>query len=208
MRFVSVKTYRTALLAALSTMLLGAAPVADAAKPATTPARGAADNALAPQSLQWQARGEAQMAKGELAAATDSFEAALVADPRNRHAYVGIARIAEAQGLPGKAVRFYREALELEPNDLDILELQGKALLMRGAKARAEVNLERLRKLCAQPCPQGDRLAAAVTHAPRLASQSAPADAPTNPAAVAAAEKSEKETPATNAPAIEEEVQE
>lgn len=132
--------------------------------------RGLADNQLAPMSQTQLSIGENLMAKGELNAAIDHFEAALVADPRNRRAYVGLARVAEAQGLPGKAVRFYREALELEPNDLDILELQGKALLMRGARASATANLERLKKLCAAPCPQSDRLAATLNEPPKVAS--------------------------------------
>lgn len=146
-----------------------AGKVAAASSTATAPQRGLADNALSPLSMEWQAKAEEQLARGELAAATDSFEAALVADPRNRRAYAGLARVAEAQGMPGKAVRFYREALELEPNDLDILELQGKALLMRGAKARAELNLERLKMLCTAPCPQRERLAMAIADAPRVA---------------------------------------
>lgn len=145
---------------------------ADAAKPRAAapdaaPARGLPDSQLAPLSLRMMKAGEAQLAAGNADAATDSFEAALAADPRNRRAYIGMARAAEAQGLPGKAVRFYREALEIDPNDLAALELQGMAFVERGAKARAEDNLERVRKLCEADCPQADRLAAAIARGPK-----------------------------------------
>jgi tetratricopeptide (TPR) repeat protein len=145
---------------------------ADAAKPRSAapdaaPARGLPDSQIAPLSLQMLKAGDAQLAAGNANAATDSFEAALAADPRNRRAYIGMARAAEAQGLPGKAVRFYREALEIDPNDLSALELQGIAFVERGAKARAEDNLVRVRKLCEADCPQADRLAAAIARGPK-----------------------------------------
>jgi Tfp pilus assembly protein PilF len=152
-------------------LALGAAP-ASAAKPRTAtpeaaPARGLPDSQLAPLSLQMMKAGEAHLAAGKPDAATDSFEAALAADPRNRRAYMGLARAAEAQGLPGKAVRFYREALELDPNDLAALEAQGLALVERGATARAGDNLDRVKKLCQGSCPEADRLAAAIAKGPK-----------------------------------------
>jgi Tfp pilus assembly protein PilF len=124
--------------------------------------------------------GEALLAQGKTQAATDSFEAALAADPRNQRAYLGLARAAEAEGLPGKAVRFYREALEIDPNDLAALELQGMALVQRGAKARAETNLERLKQLCSTACPQADRLAAAIAKGPAQPAQTAALSQPAN----------------------------
>lgn len=156
------------------------------AVPAAAPARGLPDNQIAPLSLEKLKAGEALLAQGKAQDATDLFEAALAADPRNRQAYIGLARAAEADGLPGKAVRFYREALEIEPNDLAALELQGVALVERGAKARAESNLERVKTLCDGPCPQADRLAAAIARGPKTpptvtaADQTAKADSDEN----------------------------
>lgn len=132
-----------------------------AAAPAK-PARGMADTALAPASVATLSAGEAALAARETQKAVDLFEAALAADPRNVAAYVGLARAAEADGLPGKAVRFYREALELNPQDLQIIEAQGNAYLARGAKGRAEANVERLEQLCQGSCPSADRLKAAI----------------------------------------------
>lgn len=161
---------RLAAAALLLGFALSTTP-AGAAKPRTpdaAPARGLPDNQIAPLSLQLQKVGEAQLAAGKPQAATDSFESALAADPRNRSAYMGLARAAEAQGLPGKAVRFYREALELDPNDLAALEAQGLALVERGATARAGDNLDRVKKLCQGSCPPADRLAAAIAKGPKV----------------------------------------
>jgi Tfp pilus assembly protein PilF len=164
-------TSRIGFAALALALALGAMP-ADAAKPRSAtpdpaPARGLPDSQIAPLSLQMMKAGEAHLVAGKPDAATDSFEAALAADPRNRRAYMGLARAAEAQGLPGKAVRYYREALELDPNDLAALEAQGLALVERGAAARAGDNLERVKKLCQGSCPEADRLAAAIAKGPR-----------------------------------------
>lgn len=127
------------------------------------PARGLADNQLSPLSLAQLATADQLMANGDLSAATDHYEAALAADPRNRNAFLGLARIAEAQGLLGKAIRFYREALALNPNDEATIELQGMAYVERGAIKMAEANLERLQTLCGQSCASAERLQAALT---------------------------------------------
>jgi len=178
-------------------LLLAVAGTAGAARkdirpaPENGPARGQPDSALSALSLRWYAAGEAQLLRGDLAGATDSFESALAADPRNGRAYAGLARAAEAQGLPGKAVRFYRQALAIDPNDRAVLELQGKTLAARGARPRAEANLDRLRKLCGTaPCPEADRLTSAIGPAPAAtaaAPQSAAATATAPQAAPAAA---------------------
>lgn len=157
-----------ALLALLALPQPAHARAADA-EPAAAPARGLPDDQLAPLSLQLQAAGNKALAAGQTAAAIRDYEAALAADPRNRAAYVGLARGAEADGLPGHAVRYYRQALELDPNDLSVLELQGLAFLQRGAAPRAEENLARLRKLCPPACPEAERLAAAIKLSPKPA---------------------------------------
>jgi tetratricopeptide (TPR) repeat protein len=128
------------------------------------PARALPDAALAPSSLAMQSRGEAQLAARDLNGATDSFEAALAADPRNARAFIGLARVAEAQNMPGAAIGWYRRALALDPANRELLALQGEAMARRGARARAEANLQRLRELCGTtgPCPEADRLAAAI----------------------------------------------
>jgi Tfp pilus assembly protein PilF len=174
---------RTTLAALVLGLALVAAPAGAArprdAAPDAAPARGLPDSQIAPLSLEMMKAGEAQLAAGKPDAATDSFEAALAADPRNRRAYTGLARAAEAQGLPGKAVRFYREALELDPNDLAVLEAQGLAMVERGATARAGDNLERMKKLCQGNCTEADRLAAAIARGPKTPAGKAGAEGQT-----------------------------
>jgi len=104
--------------------------------------------------------------QGRFQEATDLLESALAVDPRNRQAYIALGRAAQGEKLPGKAIKFYLEALKLEPNDLTALEGQGEALVQRGAVERAKRNLERIRSLCKGACPQATTLAAAIAKGP------------------------------------------
>ena len=47
--------------------------------------------------------------------------------------------MAQGQGLPGKAVCFYRDALVFDPNDTVALAGQGEAMVQKGAVERARV---------------------------------------------------------------------
>jgi tetratricopeptide (TPR) repeat protein len=114
--------------------------------------------------------------------ATDLYETALAVDPRNRAAYVGLARVAQAQRLPGKAIRLYQDALALEPNDLNALAGQGEAYVQRGAVDRAKRNLTRVQELCGRPCPQATQLAAVIQRGPPVATAEGPAATPPQPA--------------------------
>ena len=103
---------------------------------------------------------------GQLVQAEDLLETALAVDPRNRTAYIALGHIAQAQRLPGKAIRFYGQALRIEPNDVNALEGQGEAYVQRGAVERARANLARVRTLCGQACPQATQLASAIDRGP------------------------------------------
>ena len=120
-------------------------------------------------------------AQGHYAEATDLLETALAVDPRNRAAYIGLARAAEGLKLPGKAIKFYFEALKLEPNDLNALAGQGEALVQRGAVERAKQNLARIRTLCRNNCPQAQQLAAAIAKGPPAEVVTAQRPEPTAP---------------------------
>ena len=108
----------------------------------------------------------AAAAAGRHNEATDLYETALALDPRNRAAYVGLARVAQAQRLPGKAIRLYQDALTIEPNDVAVLAGQGEAYVQRGAVDRARLNLTRVQQLCGRPCPQATQLAAVIQRGP------------------------------------------
>ncbi len=134
-------------------------------------------------SLVQQARGiTAEARQNE---AIDLLETALVIDPRNREAYAALARIAQAQRLPGKAIRYYDDALRIDPNDVSVLAGQGEAYVQRGAVDRARRNLTRVQELCGRPCPQAAQLSAAIERGPPVATAQAPASAIPVPAAPA-----------------------
>lgn len=125
------------------------------------------DDQIDPRSLALLHQGDALRAAGNFKGAEDMLESALAIDPRNRGAYVALARVAQDQGLPGKAVRFYRGALALDPNDLTALAGQGEAMVQKGAVERARVNLTRINKLCKKAaCPQATALNAAIAKGP------------------------------------------
>lgn len=117
---------------------------------------------LSPRSVALTAEGRALLQAGKLDQATDSLESALAVDPRNRPAFIALARVAEKQGLPGKAIRFYREALILEPNDVAALSGQGEAMVQKGALEKARENLARIKQLCVTTCPAQTELALAI----------------------------------------------
>lgn len=128
------------------------------------------DDQINPRSIALMQAGDAARRAGDLSGASDLIETALAVDPRNRGAYVALARVAQAQALPGKAIRLYREALVLEPNDLTALGGQGEAMVQKGAVERAKVNLTRIRTLCkAAPCAPATILAAAIAKGPPAA---------------------------------------
>ncbi len=132
-----------------------------------------ADDQILPRSLELQHQAKDLVSAGKLEAAEDVLESALAVDPRNRGAFVDIARVAEKQHLFGKAIRMTNKALLLEPNDLDAIAVQGEAMVEMGATARAQENSRSCRHLCAG-CPQVAQLSAAITRGPTVASAKAP----------------------------------
>lgn len=142
------------------------------------------DDQIDARSMQLLQQGKAKQAAGDLDGATDTLETALAVDPRNRAAFLVLAAIAEQRGLPGKAIRLYREALLLEPNDVAALSGQGEALVARGAIDRAKQNLSKIQTLCKKDCAEATTLAAAIAKGPPIttASQSAtPEPTPARP---------------------------
>ena len=138
---------------ALSLALLTVASVSHGQKP---------DSKLQPRSVALMTEANALFAVGKYDEASDLLETALAVDPRNRGAFVALARVANKQGLPGKAIRFYREALLIEPNDVVALSGQGEAMVAKGAITKAKENLARVKQLCVAACPEQQQLAAAI----------------------------------------------
>ena len=152
------------LLAGLAAMAL-AAPVAGQR----------ADDQIQPKSIELMHQGQSLMAAGKLEDAENALETALAIDPRNRWAYVDLARVAEKQRLFGKAMRMTEKALLIEPNDADAIAVQGEAMVEMGATARAQQNLQKLQTICGgKACPQIAQLSSAISRGPTVASAKAP----------------------------------
>ena len=157
MRYLSVTAAIGLTLLTLSTSLAGQRP----------------DDQIDPRSVALLEKGKAARAAGNLQGATDLIETALVVDPRNRPAFTTLAEIARAQGLPGKAIRLYRESLLLEPNDVAALKGQGEAMVQKGAVEKAKENLAKIQKLCPKTCVEGTTLAAVIAKGPPIMSADA-----------------------------------
>lgn len=169
MRITSVSVAIALVLVGLSTSLHGQRP----------------DDQIDARSIALVDQGRQAQAAGNLDAATDMLETALVVDPRNRQAFILLGDIAQARQLPGKAIRMYREALKLEPNDVTALKGQGEAMVSRGAVARAQANLATIRKICANSCPEATQLAAIIAKGPpatATAQAAVPTTIPATPA--------------------------
>jgi Tfp pilus assembly protein PilF len=147
----------TAISAAAALMVLSVSTSLMAQRP---------DDQIDPKSLALLQEGRAAKAAGNLDGAQDALESALAVDPRNREAFLVLGEIARVRGLPGKAIRLYREALTLEPNDLAALRGQGEALVAKGATAKAKENLARIKTICNGECSDATVLATSITKGP------------------------------------------
>lgn len=150
MRYSSVALAAGFALLSISTSLHGQRP----------------DDQIDARSMALLEQGKAAKAAGNLDGATDILETAVVVDPRNRQAFIALAEVADARNLPGKAIRLYREALLLEPNDVVALQGQGEALMQKGATARARENLAKLKTICKKGCEQATTLATVIAKGP------------------------------------------
>lgn len=139
-----------------------------------------------PLSLDFSRQAQASLAAGKTTEALDLFEASVVADPRNTAAYIGLGRTYQQLGMPGRALRYYRQALTINPNDPVALELQAIGFAASGMSQQATANLQRLRRVCASNCTAAiQRIDAAIAKGPvrttTAAAKPAPATAAPTP---------------------------
>jgi tetratricopeptide (TPR) repeat protein len=120
-----------------------------------------------PRALTLEKQGEAKLASGDTQAAIDLFEAALAVDPAHTAIYLDLAEAARREGLQGKAIHFYREALEREPENLAAISGEGAALVEKGAMEKAKRNLAKLETMCGGNCRETKTLAAKIAAGPQ-----------------------------------------
>jgi len=137
-----------------------------------------ADRQADPRAAALVAEGRSELASGQVQAAIDSFEAALVIDPAHTPIYLELAEAARQSGLQGKAIHYYREALERDPNNLAAISGEGEALMEKGAVEKARGNLAQLESMCGGECAETRHLAAALARGPQPAVLTAEAVTP------------------------------
>lgn len=111
-------------------------------------------------------QGQGLLAAGRIDEAVDAFEAALAIQPSSAAVYLNLAEATRRQGMQGKALHYYRTALEKEPGNLAALAGEGAALVEKGAVERARRNLARLEGLCGSSCDATRQLQAAIARGP------------------------------------------
>ena len=113
------------------------------------------------------AEGRAALNAGQPQRAIDSFEAALAVDPAYTPIFLELAEAARREGLQGKAIHYYREALSRDPDNFAAISGEGAALVEKGAVEKARVNLSRLKALCGADCPETQKLETAIARGPQ-----------------------------------------
>ncbi|MEP5938840.1 MAG: tetratricopeptide repeat protein [Erythrobacter sp.] len=115
---------------------------------------GAEDKGADPRAVMLIAQGEAALAAGDTQKAIDSYEAALAVDPGYTPIFLELAEVARQEGLQGKAIRYYREALSRDPDNFAAISGEGAALVEKGALEKAKRNLAKLESMCGSSCPE------------------------------------------------------
>ena len=119
-----------------------------------------------PRAAQLIAEGRAALNAGDAQGAIDAFEAAFAVDPAYTPVLNDLAAAARAEGLQGKAIRFYREVLERDPGNLAAISGEGAAMVEKGALEKARRNLAQLESLCGAKCPETLALQASIARGP------------------------------------------
>ena len=117
---------------------------------------------LEPRAAALVGEGRSALAAGNPDAAIDAFEAALAVQPGAPQITLELAEATRRQGLQGKALHYYREAIERDPRNFPAIAGEGLALIDKGAVEKARRNLVRLQTACGGNCPETRQLATAL----------------------------------------------
>lgn len=128
----------------------------------STISAGSADH----RATAWAAKGATALEAGNYSAARDAYETAMMLSPGDPANFIAMARIARAEKLPGLAIKYFADALRLDPQNQTALQGQGLAMVDKGAIESARDTLAKLQALCKGDCPSAQPLAAAVKAGP------------------------------------------
>jgi tetratricopeptide (TPR) repeat protein len=122
---------------------------------------------LDPRAAALVSEGRRALTEGRTDQAVDAFESALAIQPGHVAIYLNLGEATRKQGLHGKALHYYREALKLDPENQYAIAGEGEALVEKGAVEKARKNLARLEQLCgSSACAPVKQLTAAITRGP------------------------------------------
>lgn len=127
---------------------------------------GATTEPLDPRAAALLAQGHGALQAGRIEDAISADEAALAVQPGSVPVLLDLAEARRQQGLQGKALHYYREALDRDPQNLMAISGEGAALAEKGATEKARRNLARLQGLCGNDCAATQQLAAALARGP------------------------------------------
>lgn len=119
------------------------------------------------QTLALLVLGDSDLKAGRVDAAIDSFEAALVRQPGSVTVVLRMAAATRANGMQGKALHYYREALKSDPRNVVAIAGEGAALAEKGAVEKARRNLARLEDICGANCAAARELSAVIASRPK-----------------------------------------
>lgn len=128
---------------------------------------GAPPAPLDPRAATLVAEGRKAVVEGRIDEAVDKFESALVIQPGHVAIFLNLAEATRKQGMQGKALHYYRVALQLDPNNQYAIAGEGETLVEKGAVEKARRNLARLEQLCGnKTCAPAVQLSAAINRGP------------------------------------------
>jgi Tfp pilus assembly protein PilF len=121
---------------------------------------------LDPRAQALLAEGGAAMEGGRFAEAANAYESALTVEPGSVTVLLELAEATRRMGLQGKALHYYRVALESDPKNLAAIAGEGVALAEKGAIERASKNLAQLKSMCGADCSEVRQLSAVIARGP------------------------------------------
>lgn len=128
--------------------------------------QGATATPLDPRAAALIQQGRAALAANNVDGAIDAYESALAVQPGHVAILLNLAEATRKQGMQGKALHYYREALKIDPGNQYAIAGEGAALVEKGAVDKARRNLARLQQLCGGDCPASVELAAVIQKGP------------------------------------------
>lgn len=114
----------------------------------------------------WVESGSASLDTGDLMAARAAYETALLLAPGDPDIYFALGKIARAQGMPGRAIKYFDDVRRLDPKNQLAVQEEGLAMMDKGAIESARQALADLKTMCGKNCAVAEPLVAAIAAGP------------------------------------------